>query len=868
MKASQLLALAWRESRTARRRLLLYMSSISLGVAALVAIDSFASNTQRSVREQARSLLGGDIALSSHTAYTKPVLAALDSLRTEGVGVTDVTSFASMALVQRSGLTRLAQIQAVTPGYPFYGEIITKPAGVWAHLQDGHVALVDPSLLIALDAQVGDTLALGFARFIIAGTLVSVPGDVAVSTAIGPRIYIPARYLDETSLLMFGSRSDHKTLLKLPPALPPSRFIFRFKERLEKDQVRYRTAAETEFNLTQAIDQLRDFLSVLGLVALLLGGIGVASGVNAFVMRKIDTVAILRCLGATSRQVLMIYLLQAVAMGFLGAAFGALLGIGLQLGLPHVLADFLPVDVKVTIEPIALLTGLFVGVWVALVFALNPLIALRNVSPLQTLRRESDAAALRGAKFDPIRVLVALVIALSVAALGIARAETPQQGLGFAAAIAGAVALLYGAAALLSGTARRLVRPSWPFVLRQGVASLYRPGNQTRAVVLALGFGVFLMSTVYQVQYNLLRTVAVKLDASKANVLFFDVQDDQGAPLDSMIRANGYSIAQRTPIVPMKIVAINSLVGDALLKGDTTQRDTTTEAGRGARGAPGQRGERRERWVLRREFRSTYRDSLVPSEKLTAGRFPTGGSRPDLLPEVSLDAGIAKSLRVGIHDTITWDVQGVRVKTRVTSLREVNWTRFEPNFFAVFERRALEKAPKQFVILADVRGDGAVARLQRDVITRFPNVASLDLTLVQQTIGRVLDKVTTAIRFMAALSLALGIPVLFSAVSATRRERLREGVLLKVLGATRRQVGRVMLAEYVLLGSLGSLAGVILSVGGAWGLMHFIFKQPFVPALFPASLVALLMIAIAVSIGMLTGREVFRETPMAALREA
>ena len=866
MKASQILALAWRESRTARRRLLLYMSSISLGVGSLVAIDSFASNTQRSVREQARSLLGGDIALSSRTAYTRPVLVALDSLRHEGVGVTEVTSFASMALVQRTGLTRLAQIQAVTPGYPFYGEILTSPAGEWAHLQEGRIALVDPSLLIALDAHVGDTLALGFARFIIAGTLVSVPGDVGVSTTIGPRVYIPAKYLDETSLLMFGSRSDHKTLLKLPAALPPSTFIHRFKNRLEKDQVRYRTAAETEFNLTQAIDQLRDFLSIIGLVALLLGGIGVASGVNAFVMRKIDTVAILRCLGATSRQVLIIYLLQAVVMGFLGAAIGAVLGIGLQLGLPHVLKDFLPVDVTVTLEPVALLTGLLVGVWVALVFALKQLIALRNVSPLQTLRRDSDSAALRGAAFDPMRVLVGVIIVLSVAALGVARAENPQQGLGFSAAIAGAVALLYAAAALLSASARTLVRPSWPFVLRQGVASLYRPGNQTRAVVLALGFGVFLMSTVYQVQDNLLRTVSVKLDASKSNVLFFDVQDDQGAPLDSMIRAKGYTISQRVPIVPMKIVAINSLTGDALLKGESGTQDSS--AADGERGGRGQRGGGRERWVLRREFRSTFRDSLMPSEKLSAGHFPNGGSQTSGLPEVSLDADIAKGLRVGIHDTITWDVQGVRVKTRVTSLREVNWTRFEPNFFAVFESRALAKAPRQFVILADVRGAGAVARLQRDVITRFPNVASLDLTLVQETIGRVLDKVTTAIRFMAALSLALGIPVLFSAVSATRRERLREGVLLKVLGATRRQVSRVMLAEYMLLGSLGSLAGVLLSVAGAWGLMHFVFKLPFVPALVPALLVALLMIAVSVSIGMLTGREVFRETPMAALREA
>ena len=239
---------------------------------------------------------------------------------------------------------------------------------------------------------------------------------------------------------------------------------------------------------------------------MLLGGIGVASGVNAFVMRKIDTVAILRCLGATSRQVLTIYLLQAVAMGFLGAAFGALLGIGLQLGLPHVLADFLPVDVSVTIEPVALLTGSFVGVWVALVFALKPLISLRNVSPLQTLRRESDADALRGAKFDPIRVLVALD---DRAQRRGARRRARRDGAA-GTRLRGRDRRSGRAAVRRRGVAQRVgarARASvWPFVLRQGVASLYRPGNQTRAVVLALGFGVFLMSTVYQVQDNLLRT--------------------------------------------------------------------------------------------------------------------------------------------------------------------------------------------------------------------------------------------------------------------------------------------------------------------------------------------------------------------------
>ena len=847
MHPGQLLALAWKESRTARRRLLLYMSSISLGVGALVAIDSFASNTQRSVREQARTLLGGDISLSSRQPYSKSLVAALDSVKRSGVGVADVTTFTSMALVERTGGTRLAQIRGVTPGYPFYGEILTEPAGEWARLQSGRYALVDPSLLLAVDGHIGDTLALGFARFIVIGTLKRVPGDVGVASAIGPRVYIPARYVDETSLLLFGSRSEHETLIKLPPSLPPQRFLFKLKPRLDSAQVRARTAAETEFNLTQAIDQLRDFLSVIGLVALLLGGIGVASGVNAFVMRKIDTVAILRCLGATSRQVLAIYLIQAVVMGLVGAAAGALFGIGIQLLLPRVLADFLPVDVRITLESSAILTGIVVGVWVALVFALRPLVALRNVSPLQTLRRESDADALRGARFDPVRVLVALTIVLSVAVLGVARADSVRQGLGFAGGIGVAVGSLYLTAAALSAAARRVVRPNWPFVLRQGVAALYRPGNQTRSVVLALGFGVFLMSTIYQVQGNLLRTVSVKLEASRANVVFFDVQSDQGDPLDSLIRAKGATVVQRTPTVPMKISSING-ESAAKLNTDTARR--------------------RAAWAVRREFRSTYRDSLVPSEKLTAGKFHTGGSRPPALPEVSVDKGVARDLKLSLGDTIVWDVQSVLVPTRVTSFREVNWTRFEPNFFVVFETRALEKAPRQFIVMADVRGEAAVAGLQRDVVRRFPNVASLDLTLIQQTVGRVLSKVAAAIRFMAALSLALGIPVLFSAVSATRRERLREGVLLKVLGATKRQVGRIMLAEYLLLGGLGSLVGVALSAGGAWALMHYVFKQPFLPAFGPALLVALLMIGIAVSIGMLTGRDVFRETPMAALREA
>jgi putative ABC transport system permease protein len=301
----------------------------------------------------------------------------------------------------------------------------------------------------------------------------------------------------------------------------------------------------------------------------------------------------------------------------------------------------------------------------------------------------------------------------------------------------------------------------------------------------------------------------------------------------------------------MRIAAINQWGMGALT--DTTDPD----------------GVKRSTWALRREYRSTYRDSIVPSEKLTAGRwFPARPAAGDTVPEVSFEQDVAKELGLQLNDVVTWDVQGVRVRTRVTSLREVNWARFEPNFFAVLAPAALETAPKQFVILAEVPSGAPVARLQRDVVRRYPNVSSIDLSLILRTVQGIVDKVSIAVRFLALFSLAIGLPVLFTAVSATRRARVREGVLLKTLGATRAQIGRIMLAEYALLGALGSLTGMLLSFGGAWALMRYVFDGPFAPAWGAAAVIAGVMMAITLAIGLLTGRDVFRETPMAALREA
>ncbi|HEX5830729.1 MAG TPA: FtsX-like permease family protein [Gemmatimonadaceae bacterium] len=842
--------LAWRESRTARRRLLLYMSSIALGVAALVAIDSFASNVTRSIRSQSRALLGGDLAFASRAGFPPAADSLLDSLARGGTPIARVTTFASMATSASSGRTRLAQVRAVTDGYPFYGDIVTSPAGQWARLHEGRHALVDPSLLIALDARVGDTLALGYGRFVILGALESVPGDPGIAAAIGPRVFIAARWVPETQLLGFGSRAEYDAVAKLPEGASAEEFIEPFRPRFEKARVRVRTVAENELNLTDAIAELGDFLGIVGLVALLLGGIGVASGVSAFVARKIDTVAVLRCLGATSRQVLVIYSAQAALMGLVGAAAGAALGVAIQFTLPIAVSDFLPVDVRPQVEPLAILLGLGVGLWVALVFALRPLLSLRRVSPLQALRRDTDDGALRGARrLDPARLLVDAALALTVFALAVSRSESLRDAAGVSAGIAGVLLLLWLAAGLLSRLARRFVRAGWPYIVRQGVANLWRPANQTRAVILSLGFGAFLVSTLYLVQSNLLRRFEVTAESARANLVFFDVQEDQVAGVDSLVRAAGETVVQQVPIVTMRIAEVNGRPTSALL-GDTLRPDSTRRAG----------------WALRREYRSTYRTELVPTEKLVAGTwFP---AEPRGMPEVSFEQDVAQDLKIQLGDTVTWDVQGVRVPTRVTSLREVNWARFEPNFFAVFQPAAIERAPKQVVVLARTRTDSALGSLQRQAVDRWPNVSSIDLSLVQRTIGDIQRRVSVAVRFLAIFSLAMGIPVLFSAVAATRRARLREGVLLKTLGATRRQVRDILLAEYVALGVLGALSGMVLSFGGAWALMRWVFKSEFAPATGPALVIALLMVALTVVIGLLSGREVFRETPMAALRES
>jgi putative ABC transport system permease protein len=831
--------------------LLFIVLAVATGVAALVAINSFTDNLRESVRKEARALLGADLALSMAGPFPEAAEALLDEVRrstTPPGEVARVVNFGAMALVPGGETTRLVQVLAVDPGYPFYGEIETAPAGEWARLAETGGAVADGSLLIGVGAKIGDEIALGEARFVLRATVENMPGDVGLRSAFGPRVFVPRARVGETQLLTRGSRARYEAYLRLPAGTDAQRIAERFRPRLSAERLNVRTVSDDQRRLSDTLSRFGNFLGLVALVALLLGGLGVASAVHVFIKRRMATVAVLRCLGASGGTVLAAYLVQAVAVGLVGSLVGAALGAGVQVALPRLLKDVLPVDVPWALSWPAVLGGVGVGVWVALVFSLLPLLAVRRVSPLAVLRRDYEEERPRR---DPARFAAAVALAASLVAMAVIQAGRLSFGLAFAGGIGVALFALWLSAVVLVRGLRRFFPERLPYLYRQGLANLYRPANQTLLVVLALGFGAFLLSTLLLVQHNLLRGLRVDRGASRPNVVFFDVQPDQRDDVARLVTAAGPLTAPVVPIVPMRIQSLKGRpAADLLAIEDERQRP--------------------ERWALRREYRSSARDAPAASERVVEGtwwRPGEGKGRADgeAVP-IAVDANLARELKVRVGDEIVWDVQGVSVPSRVAVLREVEWARFEPNFFVVFPEGPLDAAPRSYVLLARVEDPARRARLQRAVVEAHPNVSTLDLAQVQRAIEGVLDKVVLAIRFMALFSLAAGALVLAGAVASSRYQRVREGALLRTLGARRAQLLQVLVAEYAVLGALAAGAAILLSTGAAWALLRFVFDQPF--ALPGPELLLLLVtvLGLTLAVGLAGSTEVWRRPPLEVLR--
>jgi putative ABC transport system permease protein len=894
--------MAWRDSRASRRRLVLFSFSVVLGIAALVAIGSLGANLERGIDEQAKGLLGADLIITGRNPMSEAAQRHVNAL---GAQQAREISFSSMlAFPSANNLTRLVNVRATEVDFPFFGDFVTVPADAPARLRaGGEVMIVEETLLRQFDTKVGDTVKLGNTIFTVVGSLQKMPGESsAISATIAPRALIPRSALEATGLAERNILVRHRTMLKLPPERTPEFVEREMRQLFRNEGLGYDTVAERKRNLGRALDNIENFLGLVGFVALFLGAIGVASAIHVYVGQKIPTVAVLRCLGATARQSFGVYLVQGIALGLFGAIVGAALGLGIQIALPHLLAEMLPFEVNFFIAWPAVARGMGAGLIICLLFTLLPLLAVRRVSPLVALRSAFADRVNTGT--DPWRVAIIVFIVVAVAGFSVWQTGRWRDGLGFTVVLAAGFGVLAGLAKLVSWAARRWLPRRWPYVMRQGVANLYRPNNRTVLLLLSLGLGTFLMLTLFLTRSTLLKEIEFSSGGGRPNLLFFDIQDDQIEGLTKATAAEQAPVLVHAPIVTMKIASVRGRSVEELLRysrgrydsGDRGKQGETKGSEKGARGVETKQGtgdaaappvadnrgegaaatggakkgpdvERLPGWTLRREYRSTFRGKLEGTERLVSGTFVGKVAAGEAVVPISVEEGLARDMALKLGDEIEWDVQGVPIRSKVTSVRAVEWRRLEPNFFVVFPEGVLEPAPKFHVAAVRAENSEHSARVQRAIVAGFPNVTAIDLALVMETVDGIFTKIAFVIEFMAAFTVLTGIIVLVGAVMTGRFQRIREIVLLRTLGATRRQLLQIQLVEYAILGLLAAIVGCLLSVIGNALLAKFVFRiTPSVPVLL-LIVGALAVCVVTVITGMLTGRGLANHPPLEVLRQ-
>jgi putative ABC transport system permease protein len=829
--------LALRDGRRGLRPLLLSMSSVILAVASVVAAFSFRDNLQSSIQTQSKSLLGADLSLDSREAFTAEHEALFRSL---GGDQSRQIGFSSMAYFSRTGDSRLVQVRAIRGSFPYYGALEAEPAFSSAEFQRGANALVDENIMLQFNARVGDRIKIGEHEFRIAGKLRKIPGETLAFSLISPRIYIPMAYLDQTGLLQKGSLVRYRVYFKLPTGTDVDQLVNKLGPELERLRLRADTVSRRATSIAASTENLARYLTLAVFVAVLLAGVGVASVVHVFARMKARSVALLRCIGAGPAETVCVYVIQILLMALVSSIAGAALGVGAQYVLPLALKDFLPVTAVISVAPSGIVAGLIVGLGTALLFALIPLLPLRRISPLLALRASFDAE--RPARDRLVWMLFALVAA-GIWAFAAWTTGSKLSGSWFTAG----VLIVFGVLLALARSAAALLRKFAPGILsfawRQGLANLHRPNNQTAAVMLAIGLGTFLLVTLYSAQRTLISQVAGRAGAGDPNLVLFDVQRDQRQALAELIEAQGLSLREEVPIVTMRLTQV---------------KGRRVEELRAEAKIPS--------WALRREYRSTYRSGLTGSEEIAGGSWQ-GKIAPDVEPiPVSVETGIAETLRVGLGDELQFEIQGVPLSTRIASLRKVDWQRVQPNFFVVFPEGVLESAPQFFAVVARADSNQAAANLQRGVVERFPNVLAIDLSLILDTLNSILSKVSAAMRFIAFFTIITGFAVLASAILGSRSQRVRESILLRTLGAPRLQILGVVAAEYLLLGATAGLAGAVLGVGATWGLSFYFFGTPVAIAPGPVLAILALVTAATVLAGAAGCWGIFRRSPLEALR--
>ena len=827
--------MAWRDAKSSRVRLFLFIASIILGIAAVVSIQLFSKNLEDNIQLQSKALMGADFIINSQQIPTDRAQAIIDSLEPGASAV----NFVSMIAFPKNGETKLVAVRGLEGVFPFYGTIDSQPVLAAANYQKLGGALVDATLMLQFNIKPGDSIKIGELILPIIGSLKSIPGSSAISSSVAPPIIIPYRFIAQTELLQFGSRKEYQFFYKAPN-LDLALLDKELDPMLDAENANLDTHKSTSKRLGQRYVNVSKFLNLAAFIALLLGCVGIASSVNIYIKEKLKAVAVLKCMGATRRQSFLIFLIQISGIGIIGGFLGTVIGVGLQELFPYILKEFLPFDVEVSITIKPLIIGVLLGFFMSVLFALLPLIRTWYVSPLEVLR----IGGIPQEKPKKARLVVFTLILVFLYLFSFWLLHDAKFAFAFVIGILVTFAILAG----IAGVSMKAVKTYFPrsagFTIRQSLLNLFRPNNQTLVLIVAIGLGTFLISTLYFTKDILLTKTNVGKVSENANLITLDVQTDQLEEIVKTFEANDLIVMDNIPLVTMRM---HSIKGKLV---NTLRKDTTNQV---------------KSWLLNHEFRTTYRDSLIPSEAIIEGAWVSTKTSDDPI-KISISEKLAADAKVTVGDPIIFNVQGILMETTIGSIRKVDWGRVQLNFSILFPKGILENAPQFNVLTTYAPTKKSSAALQRDLVAKFPNVSIIDLRQVYTIVEDILDKVSWIINFMAFFSILTGIIVLIGSVRNSKYQRIKESVLLRTLGAKNSQILKIAALEYLFLGVLGSLVGILLALLSSLLLAIFVFKEPFVPSVIPFFVFLPGISLLILGIGLSNIRTVLKSSPLEVLR--
>ena len=830
--------MAWRDARHNFSRLFLFVASLITGIAAVVALDSLNNSLQNDIDTNARELLGADLVVNGEKPYNHELAVAFDSLNLPHASEIDM---ASMVLFLHNQKSRLIKLVAMEGDFPFYGKIETLPADAYEKMKGGKYAMLDETLASQYEVSSDDSIRVGNSTFKVAGVVTRIAGGGGLMSTFTPAVYIAMKDLDSTRLIQFGSRVNYKHYYKVEPEERVQEIVDEFKPLIRRHGYSYETVERRKEGLGRGFSSIYRFFSLLAFVALILGCMGVASSVHIYAREKRDEVAVLRCVGSSGWQAFNIFFIQIFLLGIFGSIIGSFLGVAIQQVIPLFIKDIIPFEMGFAISWQSLLLGLSVGAVVSVLFSILPLVAVRFVPPLSVLRADYQGQRI----ISKTKITAIVLIALFPIAFASLQARSLFTGSMFFLGLVVALAFLYLVAIVLLYLVRKYFPHNAGFIWRHALSSLFRPNNQTRVLMVTIGLGAFIISTLNIVEQSMLGQVEFTGRENQSNTILFDIQPSQKDGVIQLMKDNNLKINQVVPIVTCRISELKGRSAEAL------QKDTTDNVSN---------------WAINREYRVTYRDSLHHSEKLLEGNLHEKKNSRDSV-WVTISEGMLDNLDIKIGDSLVFDIQGVPIKAFIAGVREVDWPKDPPNFIFVFPNGVLENAPQIWVTATRVDEPAQANRFQQSLVMEFPNVSLLDLRLILTTVNDLFDKLGLIIRFLALFSIVTGLVVLAGAVINSKFLRIKENVLLRTIGARTRQITRITLIEYAYLGLFSALTGMALSLGGGYLLTRFFFEITFAFDWAELLIISVGVVILTVAIGWFNSREVISTPPLQVLRK-